>query len=137
MTDASRTVTIPDTHANLIQTSPVVILATNGPDGFPQVTAIWFLVEPDGTIKASLNTARQKVKNLRRDPNCSLFFIDLTNPYRTLEIRATATIRPDDDYAFADRVGAKYGGVNLREQDRPGETRVEVAFEPVKVNTFG
>jgi hypothetical protein len=43
---------------------------------------------------------------------------------------------PDPDYAFADRVGAKYGA-NLRENDRPGETRVVIRFIPVKTNTFG
>ena len=34
---------------------------------------------------------------------------------------------------FADRVGAKYGGANLREMDQPGESRVVVTIEPTKV----
>lgn len=51
------TTTIPESHRDLIETGPIVMLATIGPDGFPQVTATWFLVEEDGTIAASLNTA--------------------------------------------------------------------------------
>lgn len=129
--------TIPDSHRDMLEQSPIVTLATVGPDGFPQVSAMWFLVEEDGAIAASLNTSRQKVKNLQRTPEAALFFIDLGNPYRTLEIRARAENAPDPDYAFADQVGAKYGGADMRKNDRPGESRVVVRFRPVKVNTFG
>jgi PPOX class probable F420-dependent enzyme len=128
---------IPASHRDLPETNQAVVLATVGPDGFPQVSAMWFLVEEDGTIAASLNTARQKVKNLVRRPEVALFFFDPANPYRTLEIRARAEVTPDPDYAFADRIGAKYGGADLRANDRPGEERVVVTFAPVKVNTFG
>ena len=128
---------IPESHHDLLQSSQVVMLATIGPDGFPQVSATWFLAEGDGTIALSLNTMRQKVRNLQRHPEASLFFIDPASPYRTLEIRARAEIEPDPDYAFADRVGAKYGGQDMHAMDKPGESRVVVRFAPVKVNTFG
>jgi len=128
---------IPASHRDLIDNNQVAILATAGPDGSPQVTASWFLVEEDGTVKMSLNTARQKVKNLLRRPQSTLFFIDPANPYRTLEIRARAEIEPDPDYVLADRVGAKYGGADVRTMDQPGETRVAITFVPVKFNTFG
>jgi PPOX class probable F420-dependent enzyme len=124
---------IPASHRDLLETNQAVVLATIG---FPQVSAVWFLVDDDGQIKMSLNTARQKVKNLQRRPEATLFFFDPANPYRTLEIRARATLTPEPDNAFADRVGAKYGA-DLRERDLPGESRVVVSFEPVKVNTFG
>jgi PPOX class probable F420-dependent enzyme len=129
--------TIPETHRDLLDTAPVGIVATVGPDGMPQVTANWFLAEEDGTVRMSLNTSRQKVKNLMRRPESTLFFMDPVNPYRTLEIRGRAEIEPDPDYVFADRIGAKYGGDDLRTRDQPGETRVVVTFVPVKVNTFG
>jgi PPOX class probable F420-dependent enzyme len=127
---------IPASHRSLIETNQAVVLATVGTDGYPQVTAVSFLFEDD-RVKMSLNTARQKTKNLQRHPECSLFFYDPANPYKTLEIRARAEVRPDPDYAFADKIGAKYGGANAREMDGPGESRVEVVFVPVKVNTFG
>ena len=128
---------IPETHRDILDTAPVGIVATGSLDGMPQVTASWFLAEEDGTVRMSLNTTRQKVKNLMRRPESTLFFIDPANPYRTLEIRARAEIEPDPDYVFADRVGAKYGGADVRTMDQPGETRVTVTFVPVKVNTFG
>jgi PPOX class probable F420-dependent enzyme len=128
--------TIPESHRDLLDANQAVTLATIGPDGFPQVTAVWFLVDDDGRAKMSLNTSRQKTKNLQRRPECVLFYVDPTNPYRTLEIRARAEITPDPSYAFADRIGAKYGA-DIRANDRPGDTRVAIVFEPVKVNTFG
>ena len=128
---------IPASHRDLLDTNQVGIVATIGPNGVPQVTASWFLAEEDGTVRMSLNTARQKVKNLIRRPESTLFFMDPADPYRTLEIRARAEIETDPDYVLADRVAAKYGGADVRTMDQPGETRVAVTFMPVKVNTFG
>jgi len=102
------------------------------------VTALWFLLDQDGTIKLSLNTARQKVKNLQANPNCTFFVIDPSNPYRTLEIRAKAELTPDPEYQFADKVAKKYGSdIDLRKNDKPGETRVVVSLQPTKVNAWG
>ena len=126
--------TIPDSHRDLLDLQ-VATLATIGGDGRPQLTEIWFLAD-DGEVKLSLNTTRQKVRNLQRDPRCSLLLLDLANPYRYLELRGDAGITPDDDYAFADRVGAKYGA-DLRENDQPGETRVVLTVRPVRVHTWG
>ncbi len=127
--------TIPESHRELLETD-TGMLATFGQDGFPQVTATWFLLDNDGVVKMSLNTARQKVKNLRRRPECTFFVLDLSNPYRTLEIRARADLSLDDDYGFADKVGKKYG-MDFRTIDQPGESRVVVSLHPVKVNTYG
>jgi PPOX class probable F420-dependent enzyme len=123
---------IPSTHTDLLD-APVATLATVGPDGRPQLSAVWFLHE-DGAVKVSLNTARQKVKNLSANPAVNLFILDAANPARYVEIRGDATIEPDADYAFADRVGAKYGGVNLRDMDGPDGKRVVVTIEPTRVN---
>jgi PPOX class probable F420-dependent enzyme len=128
------TTEIPASHRDLLD-GQVAILATNGPDGWPQVTALWFLFADDA-LRLSLNTVRQKTKNLTANQRATLFFIDLANPYRTLEIRGTVEIAPDDDYAFADALGAKYG-TDLRTIDQPGETRVVVTVRPTHVNTYG
>lgn len=125
-------ITVPESHRDLLE-APVASLATIDDAGLPQVTAVWFLLD-DGELKLSLNTARAKAKNLRKRPACSLMLLDLQNPYRYLEVRGHAKIEPDDDYVFAAKVGAKYGGVDLRVHDQPGESRVVVTIEPVKVN---
>ena len=126
----------PESHRDLLD-APVAILATVGHDGYPQVTALWFLFDDDGVIKLSLNTTRQKVKNLRAHSECTFFILDTANPYRTLEVRAQAQITPDPDYVFAKKFAAKYGNVDLSANDGPGESRVVVSLQPVKVNTWG
>jgi PPOX class probable F420-dependent enzyme len=123
--------TIPESHRDLLS-SEVATLATVGPDGRPQLSEVWFLAEGD-TVAISLNSSRQKTKNLSRNPACSLLILDLANPYRYLELRGDADISPDPDYAFADKVGAKYGA-NLRDHDQPGHSRVVVTIRPVRVN---
>ena len=124
--------TIPDSHRDLLE-APVAILATIGPDGRPQLSALWFFAEGD-TVRLSLNTTRQKTKNLTARPQVTLFIHDAANPGRYLEIRGDATVAPDDDYAFADTVSPKYGGLNFRVMDQPGERRVVVTIEPVRIN---
>jgi PPOX class probable F420-dependent enzyme len=121
----------PDSHRDLLD-AQFATLATLGRDGGPQLTEIWFLFE-DGEVKISLNDSRLKTKNLVARPLCSLFILDLANPFRYLDVRGTARVEPDDDYAFADRVGAKYGGADLREHDGPGEQRVVVTIDPSNV----
>ena len=85
-------------------------------DGRPQTSTVWFLAE-DGVVRFSLHTDRQKTKNLQANPVISVHIQDQANTARYLELRGDARIEPDDDYAFAGRVGAKYGGVDLRAMD--------------------
>jgi PPOX class probable F420-dependent enzyme len=122
---------IPASYRDLLD-GQFATLATVGPDGRPQVSEVWFLADGD-TVSLSLNTARQKTKNLMANPAASLLLLDLALPYRYLELRGDAEITADDDYSFADRLGAKYNA-NLRVHDQPGVSRVKVTIRPVRVN---
>jgi PPOX class probable F420-dependent enzyme len=124
---------IPDSHRDLLN-EQVLTLGTIGASGRPQLSNVWFLAEGD-TIKMSLNTARQKVKNLQANPACSAI-ITGTPPYRYLEVRGDAEITPDDDYEFADKVGAKYNA-DLRTRDQPGDSRVVVTIRPARIFAWG
>jgi PPOX class probable F420-dependent enzyme len=124
--------TFPDSHRDLLD-AQVASLATIGADGFPQLTEVWFLHdETEDKLKLSMNSSRLKTKNLRRRPQCSLLILDLQNPYRYLEVRGTAQLEADDDYAFAAKVGAKYDS-DLKVHDGPGDTRVVITIEPANV----
>jgi PPOX class probable F420-dependent enzyme len=124
--------TIPDSHRDLLD-APVASLSTIGPDGLPQVSALWFFAEDD-TITMSLNTARQKTKNMMARPVATFFVLDVANPARYLEVRGEVRIDPDDDYEFASKLGAKYGMDDMRVLDAPGERRVAVTIVPSRVN---
>jgi PPOX class probable F420-dependent enzyme len=121
----------PATHADLLD-ADTATLATVGADGYPQLSEIWFLHD-EGELKTSLNDSRLKTKNLLARPQCNLFILDVKNPYRYLAVKGNARVEPDDDYAFADKVGAKYGGADLRGHDQPGQSRMVITIEPVNV----
>jgi PPOX class probable F420-dependent enzyme len=121
----------PDAFHDLLD-AQFATLATIGKGGGPQLTEVWFLFE-DGTVKISLNDSRLKTKNLRARPQCSLFILDLANPFRYVDVRGRAVFEDDADYEFARKVGAKYGGADLKEHDGPGERRVVVKIEPANV----
>jgi PPOX class probable F420-dependent enzyme len=123
--------TIPASHRDLLD-GQFATLATVGPDGRPQLSEVWFLAEGD-TVSLSLNTGRQKTKNLLANPVANLFLLDLAAPYRYLEIRGEAEVTPDDDYVFAEKLGAKYNA-DLRIHDQPGQSRVRVDIRPARIN---
>jgi len=125
---------IPASHRDLLE-SKVAMLATIGPTGRPQLTALWFLADGD-QVKISLNTSRQKYKNLQARPAVSLMLMDHANPARYVEMRGVAEVEPDAGYKFADRVGAKYG-TDLRTRDKPGDGRVIVTIRPDRVRAWG
>jgi PPOX class probable F420-dependent enzyme len=120
----------PASHTDLLD-APVATLATIARDGAPHLTEVWFL-HADGELKLSLNTTRLKTRHLRERPECALFLLDLQNPARYMTVRGRARVEPDDDYEFADRLGAKYGA-DLRKNDKEGESRVVVTIEPWNV----
>jgi PPOX class probable F420-dependent enzyme len=122
---------IPEDFRDLLST-PCATLATIDPAGRPQLTEVWFLADGD-SVALSLNTARQKVKNLMQRPECTLFILDPAGPFRYLELRGDAEITPDDDYEFADKVGAKYNS-DLRRIDQPGQKRVVVRIKLARAN---
>jgi PPOX class probable F420-dependent enzyme len=120
----------PDSHKDLLE-APIAQLATVGRDGYPQLTSTWFIFD-EGQLKLSLNSTRVKTKNLARDPKVSLLIADPQNPYRYLAVRADAVISPDPAGADAAKVNAKYNA-RVEDNDRPGEERVTVTLEPLRV----
>ena len=49
----------------------VLVVATNGRDGWPHVMPLWYVLR-DGVPCASTYGRSQKVRNLERDPRCTL-----------------------------------------------------------------
>jgi PPOX class probable F420-dependent enzyme len=127
------TTEFPESHRHLLEAQGVGALATVGPDGRPQVTAVWYLLDDDGLLKVSVKAHRQKIKNLSENPVATFLVIDPANPVRTLEIRATTQMSPDDDYDFAQRLGRKYDA-DLKSYDDPSDRRVVVTLHPEHVN---
>lgn len=130
------TIQIPNTHMDLIEATNTAVLTTVGADGRPQSTAVWYLLDADGTLKTSISTDRQKYKNLARDPKATLFILDPANPQRTLEIRADIELTPDPEKALVHKFAARYG-IAVEMLLSAGGDRVIASFTLVKVNANG
>src|SRR3954453_12477750 len=122
---------IPESHAEFFAAPHTAVLTTVDSDGLPQSTAVWYLVDDDGTVKTSILTSRQKYKNLTRHPKATLFILDPANPYRTLEIRADVELTPDPDKELLPKFAERYNlPVEVLEQS--GDDRVVATLTPVR-----
>ena len=92
----------------------------------PRMFETWTLA-----VLGEMNSSPAISRLLR--PAANVFLLDLAVPYRYLELRGDAEITPDDDYSFADQLGAKYQA-DLRTRDHPGESRVKVTIHPTRIN---
>jgi PPOX class probable F420-dependent enzyme len=129
------TLDVPDTHVDLLEAPNTAVLTTVGANGQPQSTAVWFLVE-DGVLKTSITTDRQKYRNLSRHPKATLFVLDPTNPFRSVEIRATVELTPDPGKALLPKFADRYN-IPVEMLEQAGGERVAAAFAPVRIVTNG
>ena len=107
------------------------VLATIDAAGRPQLTIVWFIVR-DGHVLISINAKRQKVRNLRANGDVSFLIAHPDTDDFFAEIRGTAELLPDHDYAVADVIGEKYQA-DFRSFDRPDDGRFIVDITPTKV----
>lgn len=71
------------------------VLATNGADGIPQLTPVWYLYE-DGLLYVSAQADTVKVRNLRQDPAIALCIDGGRGDGRYVTVRGRAElIEPD------------------------------------------
>ncbi len=123
---------VPDSHRDLLRAPLTATLSTVDVRCRPQTTAVWYIVDTDGELKGSITSERQKFKNLRENPNCTLFIIDPHNPQRTLEIRAEAELSADPDKEDVVKFARAYGADEALFVNR-SEDRYTVIYHPRRV----
>lgn len=91
----------------------ILNIATNGPDGFPHLVAMWFVLQ-EGRLLFWTFGKSQKVMNLRRDPKISALVEtgDSYNELRGVEVQGTAELIEGYDavLAIGKAVAEKYNG---------------------------
>lgn len=95
------TMTGPEVDALLAERG-TVICATNGPDDWPHMMPLWFVVR-DGELWSWTYARSQKVRNLERDDRCSLQ-VETGEEYEQLRgvlIKARAVLHRDRDEVVA------------------------------------
>jgi nitroimidazol reductase NimA-like FMN-containing flavoprotein (pyridoxamine 5'-phosphate oxidase superfamily) len=131
----------PDEVASFLARERVMNVASNGPDGWPHVTALWYVMR--GTDPWAWTYRKsQKVKNLERDDRVTTLVESGTEyaELRGVMFRARAHIEYDTDRIldFAAELFAKYQGTQpgaegMREAlAAQAAKRVAIRFEVVE-----
>jgi PPOX class probable F420-dependent enzyme len=100
---------VPESHRDLLRKTLTATLTTIDAEGRPRSTAVWYFMDSDGQLKGLIYSDLQQYKDLRRDPNCALLIIDFSDPFRTLEVRATTELTADPDNGTVRKLADKYG----------------------------
>ena len=128
---------IPESHRDLLESTALAYLATIGPKGEPQVSAVWFTW--DGThLFFAFNKKRQKYRNVLREPRVAVAISDPADPYRALEIRGVvARIDADSDSRFLTATSQKYlGRDSTSDEIGAAEDRVVIVVAPERAIPF-
>ena len=110
-----------DEQRELLDSERVVVVGSHGPHGFPHLMPLWYVVR-DGEIWIWTYAKSQKVKNLERDPRCTLL-VEAGHEYTDLkgvQIEAEAEIVRDTPQvlAFAKELTVRYSeGIEAVEGD--------------------
>ena len=128
---------VPDQFNDIMESTALAYLATTGPDGAPQVSPVWFTWD-GAVLRFSTLRARQKCRNMEREPRMAVAITDPANPYRSLELRGTVELVDDPDKLFPHVVNRKYLGQAADPAHLPpADQRVIGVFTPEKVLVFG
>lgn len=128
---------IPSGYEDLLESTALADVATIGPHGEPHVNPVWFGWDGEH-VRFSQTKARQKYRNVQRDPRISLSIVDPNNPFRYLEIRGRVVgIEEDPNLDFINTMAMKYLGQEKYPWHRPGDERVVIVIEPEHTTQMG
>ncbi|MBZ0302177.1 MAG: PPOX class F420-dependent oxidoreductase [Anaerolineae bacterium] len=129
-------VSIPESHCDLLTRPVYAVLTTLMPDGQPQSTLVW--ADYDGQhVLINTTMERQKGRNMQANPHVSLLVVDPHNSSRWLTLRGcVVAISEEGAVEHADRLTRLYTGKShfygdiypVEQMQR--ETRVIVRIEP-------
>jgi PPOX class probable F420-dependent enzyme len=112
-------------------------LATNMPDGSPQVTPVWFDYT-NGRIRVNTAKGRVKARNMTEGARVALSIVDPDNAYRYLQVRGKiARVTEDGAVAHIDSLAKKYLGKDVYPWHNAKDVRVIYEIEPMSVQTMG
>jgi len=132
-----------------LATGRTIVLCSTDRHGYPHPVAMWYALDPDGTILMTTYAKSQKAVNLRRDPRCSLL-LETGPTYGELKgllIRGRAMLDPDTEHVLdvLEKVHARGyfgeappgGPATLRDAMRgQASKRVALRIRPERVSSW-
>ena len=137
------TITIPESHRDLLAGPVNVVLTTVMPDGQPQTTPIWCNLDGDDVL---INTMKQfrKAKNMRQNPMVTLLAYKLSNPLHNIEVRGRGVEMTEEGaLEHLNELNVLYGsgpeffGDSVDAELRHKFTPVKIRIQPVRVRVEG
>lgn len=121
---------IPESHADLLESTALAHVATIGPDGGPQSNPVWFGWDGERLMFSQFK-GRQKLRNLQARPQIAVSIVDPADPYRYLELRGVVDeVIDDQDNVFINAMAQKYLNEPTNPWEQPGQHRVIVKMRP-------
>ena len=126
---------IPESHRDLFEKWAFAHLGTLMPNGTPQVTPMWVMMDAEGYVVMNSARGRQKDRNIRTRRRVALCISDPDDPYRYIAIRGPVVeITEQGADEVIRQLSLKYRGTpNF--QKRPGEVRVTYRVRPDQITT--
>jgi Pyridoxamine 5'-phosphate oxidase len=78
-------------------------------DGEAITSPMWFRLDGDD-FEAVVAATDHKLDHLRRDPRCILLIFEAVRPFRGLQVRASASISPDEEARVRLAIASRYLG---------------------------
>jgi len=110
-------------------------VVTQNRDGSPQVTMVWMDVH-DGKAAFNTNSARQKARNLKRNPRVMVSVQSPDNPQQYALLVGTATVTEAGAVEHINAISNKFTGHDYA-NFQPGEVRVSVDIDLEEVRGAG
>lgn len=100
----------------LLATAKTLILVTIGPDGVPDPTAMWYVLDDEGGVVMRTYAKSQKVRNIERDPRVAVLLEDgeSYSSLRGLQLTGRIELSRDIDEILevVEGLARKYEGVD-------------------------
>ena len=126
------TISIPESHRDLLAGPVNTVLSTVMPDGRPQTTPVWCNLDGDVVL---INTMKQfrKYKNMLLNPKVTLVAYRLEEPIRNIEVRGLVVEMTEQGaLAHLNELTELYGGGQEFFGDSV-DTELQHQFTPVKI----
>jgi PPOX class probable F420-dependent enzyme len=108
-------------------------VGTKRKDGSIQLNPVWYNYD-DGYFWLNSAQGRGWFEHLMRDKDVTLLFVDPSNMYRWAQVQGSLVKATTDGAdAHIDQLSARYTGNPVYQNRVPGETRVKMKIEPLRI----
>lgn len=136
---------IPESHQYLIDGAYTAVLTTIMPNGYPHTTPVWCNAER-GAILVNTMKGFRKEKNMRLNPQVTLFIYDPQNPFHNIEVRGTVVEMSESGAVehldeltrlYLKKADAHFFGDCVSIDLAAAKTPVRIKIEPSRVRVEG